>query len=41
MTDTGEGTDYVLKLFDRTVSAARRGYREFEKKGFTWADVLN
>jgi hypothetical protein len=33
-------TDYVLKLFDRIVSAALRGFREFLKKVFSWADVL-
>jgi len=28
-----QDTDYVLKLFDNTVSRARRGYREFVRKG--------
>ena len=28
-----QDTDYVLKLFDKSVSAARRHYREFVKKG--------
>ena len=26
-------TDYVLKLFDKTISKARRGYRKFVRKG--------